>query len=285
MSLAFPPDQISVQAGRDVPLERARGLARLAVDAPGGRIRLAGLHQSGSLRIRLPRRRAGAPVEAVLLNTAGGATGGDRFRTEVAVGAGAEATVTTQAAERIYRSPAGHADIETGIAVAGDGRLAWIPQETILFNRSALVRRLTADLAPEASLLAAEAVVLGRTAMGERITGVAFADSWRIRRGGRLVFADATRLEGDAVAAMAGKATGGGAVAFATLVLVASRAESRVEAARAALDGAPAEAGVSGLPGLLVARLVAASGQALRAALARLIETLRGSPMPRVWTL
>ena len=127
--------------------------------------------------------------------------------------------------------------------------------------------------------------MLGRTAMGERLTDIVMTDAWRIRRGGRLVFADTTRLEGDAASVMNGRATGAGAIAFATLVLVAPDAEARVEPLRTALEGMPGEAGVSGFDGILVARMIAGGGQALRALAIRAAITLRGSPMPRVWNL
>ena len=266
-------------------LQRARGVARLAVAAVAGRSRIASMHQSGSSRFRLPRRPPDAPLEAVLLNTAGGMTGGDRFETDVAVGPGAEAVISSQAAERIYRRSTGTARVETRLTATGDGRLWWLPQETIVFNRAAVARSLTADVDSGATLLALEAVVLGRTAMGERLTDIAMTDAWRIRRDGRLVFADTTRLEGDAVSVMNGAATGGGAVAFATMLLVAPEAERHVEPLRAALDGLPGEAGVSGFEGVTVVRLLAASGQALLALAARAATVVRGTPMPRVWSL
>jgi urease accessory protein len=108
-------------------------------------------------------------------------------------------------------------------------------------------------------------------------------DGWRVRRGGKLVFADGLRLDGDAEATMAGSATGKGATALATLLLVAADAEARIDAARDALAGAEGESGASAWNGMLVARLIAPTGQALRSDLIRLIERLRGAPMPRVW--
>jgi urease accessory protein len=281
------PVAVSETIGRPPPPahQRARGAARLVVDAADGHSRLATMHQAGSARFRLPRRGPGTPVEAVLLNTAGGMTGGDHFVTDVCVGTGAACVVTTQAAERIYRRSDGLATVETRLAAEGDGQLWWLPQETIVFNRSGLARTLVADVAPGATLLVLESVVLGRTAMGERLTDIAMTDAWRIRRAGRLVFADTTRLEGDAVSVMNGAATGGGAVAFATMLLVAPDAGAHVAPLRAALEGLPGEAGVSGLEGVTVVRMLAANGQALRALAIRAATTVRGVPMPRVWTL
>jgi urease accessory protein len=264
-------------------LERARGHARLSFYKVGGETRLVEFYQSGSAKIRLPRVTAGVPKEAVFLNTAGGVTGGDRLVYEVAAGAGTRLVVTTQAAERIYRRSLGTAEIETGITVDDGAELAWLPQETILFDNSALSRRLSADVGEGATLLAVEAIVLGRAAMGETARNVIVNDAWRVRRGGKLIFADGLRLSGDAAAIMAGKATGDGAAALATLLLVAPDAEARIEAAREALGEGQGEGGASAWNGMLVARLSAPTGQVLRSDLQKLIERLRGAAMPRVW--
>lgn len=264
-------------------LERSEGWARISVRSDGDRSRLERLYQSGAAKLLLPRVSPNAPVEAVLLNTAGGLTGGDRFAIGVEVGDGAGAVLTTQAAERIYRRSGGVAEIDARLTVGAGARLDWLPQETILFDRSALSRRLVAEIEPTATLLAAEAVVLGRTAMGETVRQVSLTDTWRIKRGGRLVFADGARLEGDAAAIMSGSATGGGAAAFATLVMVSPDAEAMLDTVRAALEDCRGEAGASAWNGMLVARLLAPTGQALRADLIRLVASLRREPMPRVW--
>lgn len=274
---------VQIPAAAVARLERVRGIARVAVHAEDGRTRLRQNYQSGSARVRFPRAVAGEPLEAVLLNTAGGVTGGDRLSYSVSVGDGAHGIATTQTAERVYRRLSDVAAIETHLRVDGAASLDWLPQETILFDRSALTRTLAADVAPTGRLLAIETIVLGRTAMEERATDIALVDSWRVRRGGTLVFADTLRLDGDAVAIMSTGATGNGAAAIATLVLVAPEAEAALDKARAALATAGGEGGASAWNGILVARLIAATAQTLRADLVRLIEALRGKPMPRVW--
>ncbi|MCB1494674.1 MAG: urease accessory protein UreD [Bauldia sp.] len=264
-------------------LQRVRGEARVTIRREGAHNRLDVLRQSGSAKVRLPRIAATAPLEAILLNTAGGVTGGDCLSFAVSVGESAAAIVSSQAAERAYRSPGDFARIETRLDVGPKGRLDWIPQETILFERSALHRRLEADVAGSATLLVAEAILLGRAAMGETLHDIAFRDAWRIRRDGIPVFADGMRLEGDAVAVMAGGATGGSAGALATVVVVTPDAETLAGPAREALAGDAWESGVSAWNGMLVARMLAAGGQTLRLGLTRLLETLRGTGMPRVW--
>jgi urease accessory protein len=275
---ADPPNPLAVPG-----MQRARGVARLAVVGDGPVTRLVASYQSGSAKLRFPNRQPEAPMEAVLLNTAGGVTGGDYLAFAAIAGDGARAAVATQAAERIYRRSAGVARIDTTISVGAGATLDWLPQETILFDRSALARTLTADVHPTGRLLAVDAIVLGRAAMGETARAVVVTDSWRIRRGNKLVFGDGLRLAGDAGTIMAGGATGNGAIAAATLVLIAPDAEAEIDTARNALADANGEAGVSAWNGMLVARLIAATGQALRADLMRLIIALRRASMPRVW--
>jgi urease accessory protein len=231
----------------------------------------------------LPRTASKAAKEAVLLNTAGGLTGGDHLVYSVSAGAGSHAVVSTQAAERIYRRLAGEARIETDLTVGAGARLDWLPQETILFDRSALSRRLVADIATGATLLAVESIVLGRRAMGETAPDALVSDSWRVRRGGKLAFADGLRLDGNTEAIMSGGATGGGATALATLLLVSPDAEALVDTARDVLAACRGDGGASAWNGLLVARLLAPGAEELRKDLIALVERLRGSPMPRVW--
>lgn len=281
---ALPTREHTVTRSADPPrLQRSAGLARLGVRREAGRDRLAVFFQSGAAKMRLPRVGMGEPIEAVFLNTAGGITGGDRLCYEVNLGPGARAIVTGQAAERVYRRVHGTAEVENRLVVAEGAALAWLPQETILFDRASLTRRLSAEVGDGATLLAAESFVLGRVAMAETVRAAFISDSWRIRRNGRLVFAEGLRLEGDPTAILAGGATGRGARAFATVVLVAPDAEARLDVARAAIEGSMGEAGASVWKGILVARLVAPAGHALRHDLVRLIEALNGRPMPRVW--
>src|SRR4051812_25155544 len=137
--------------------QRASGAVRLRVREDAGAQRLQGLYQSGSAQVRFPARRPAEAVEAVLINTAGGLCGGDRFNWRVEVGPAARCQVITQACEKIYRAEGQAAEVEVSLEVGPGGRLDWTPQETILFDRARLSRRLEADLAADARLLIVEA--------------------------------------------------------------------------------------------------------------------------------
>jgi urease accessory protein len=265
-------------------LQRARGRAEVAVSLRRGGVRLDRLWQEGCAKALLPRSHAPVP-EVVLVNTAGGVTGGDRLDWRLAVGPGAALNATTQAAERVYRSAGGAARVSTRIELGAGASLAWLPQETILFDAARLERTLDADLAENASLTALEIIVLGRGAMGETVRTGLLSDQWRLRRGGRLVHAEALRAEGDLARATAGAATLGGARAVATLVHAAPGAETCLAAARALLGTADGVAGAAtAKPGILILRFVAADPRPLRGALMRFLMAFRAAPPPRVWS-
>ena len=261
-------------------MQRARGEGRITVHAAGGGTRLARLYQDGCGKIRLPRDADAQALEAVLINTSGGLTGGDRIAWRAEAGAGAALTLTTQACERVYRSSGGVADVRVELAAEAGAALHWLPQETILFNGGALVRSLDVDLAQDARLLAVEAVLLGRQAMGECVRRGTLRDRWRIRRRGRLIFADDLRLCG-AVHDIAERGPVlAGAVAFASLLYVGADAEAAMPTVRAALGPS---GGASAFEGKLFARVTADSGLQLRRALIPALEALNGGPLPRLW--
>lgn len=280
--------QAKDEAASPPALPRARGRAEVGVARRSGRTALARLAQEGSAKAFLPRV-AGPAVEAVLVNSAGGMAGGDLFRWGAEVGAGAALVVSTQAAERVYRSTGAEARVEARLSVGAGGRLDWLPQETILFDCARLSRRLEVDMAADARLTLVETLVFGRAAMGERLSQTWVSDQWRIRRAGRLVHAEALRLDGDAGFALGRRALLGGAAAMATLVHLAPDAAERLEDARALAQAARArrgvEAAVSLKASVLIARLLGSDAQALRAALVDFLVAFRGEPPPRVWAL
>lgn len=247
------------------------------------------MRESGPLRLRLPRRHHGGAVEAVLLNTAGGIACGDAFSVQTSLDPGADGILTTIAAEKVYRSDGPVSTITTRAVLGAGARLAFLPQETILFDRAALHRRFEADLAADARLLAFEAVVFGRAARHEAMNEGSLVDAWRIRRAGRLVVADTLRLDGPLGALLDRLAIGAGARALATLVDVSPEAEGRLGEMRAHLEAAGVNAaggvaaGASAWNGHLVARFLSPDADALKALATRVLVAYRGVPMPRVW--
>ncbi len=232
--------------------------------------------------MRFPNTHDAGALDAVIVNTAGGMTGGDRFAIGIDVEAGARLTVTTAAAEKIYRSLGPDTEIGVRLAVEGGAALAWLPQETILFDRARLHRTIDIDLAGGASLLAAEAIVFGRSAMGETVADGSLFDRWRARVDGALVFAETIRLDGAIARRLAETAIAkeGGAVAS---VLKIPGNDDMVAAVRAMQRGFVGEVGASTWNGLAVARLVARDGAALRHDLTCVLTAWNNAPLPRLW--
>ena len=260
---------------------RARGSVRFDVHRVEGVTRRRHLHESGSLRIRFPSPEAEG-LSAVFVNTAGGIAGGDHFDIDIALGEQSRLAVTTAAAEKIYRAQGPAAQLDISLKAAAGSHLAWLPQETILFDRARLVRRIDIDLADTASLLLCEIVVFGRSAMGERMQRGELVDRWRMRRGGRLVFAETIRLEGDIGEKLSRPAIAGGGVAIGTALIVPGD-EALVERIREASESFGGEVGISSWNGFAMARFCAQDAARLRADMIAVLGRASGSALPRLW--
>ncbi len=278
-----PPDSppLPAEAGRIVSMQRAAGSATAEFRLVAGRTRLKRLHQSGCLKVRFPRLPR-PEAEAILINTSGGLTGGDRIDQAFTISEGASLTVTTQACERVYRAADGHAGVATRIAIGPEASFAWLPQETILFDGGAVRRALELEAAESSRFLLCESVILGRERMGETVETGLFRDRWRLRVGGRLVFADDLRLDGAIAEATARAASLAGNRAFATLIAQGPDTEQRLNEIRAIVGEA---GGANLVDGLLVTRLMAPSGFLLRKRLVPLLSALANGPLPLVWSL
>jgi urease accessory protein len=260
---------------------RARGAVRFDVKLEDGITRRGVLHESGSLRVRFPSPE-GDGLSGVFVNTAGGIAGGDRFDIDIAAGEGARLTLTTAAAEKVYRARGPAAELNIALKAEAGAHLAWLPQETILFDRARISRRIDIDLADDASLLLCEIVVFGRAAMGEKMLHGEFIDRWRLRRGGRLVFAETIRLDGDIGAKLSQPAVAKSGVAIGTALIVPGD-EAVVERIREAADTFGGEVGISAWNGFAMARFCAQDAARLRADMMTVLGRASGVPLPRLW--
>ena len=255
---------------RPPAMQRARGAASVRL-GPGG---LERLRQQGSAKAILPRGTA--HPEVVFLNTAGGVTGGDRFDFSLDVASGT-GTGTTQTAERAYRSAGGAAEVEVRLSAGPGARLAWLPQETILFDGCALRRRTVVELDGDATFLGCEMLVLGRRAMGETVQRLDILDRREVRRGGRPVLIEPLRLDAEAI--RPSPALLGGASALASLWIIRPNPEDALPILRTPHEGV--ESAASAWDGKAVLRMRAVDPAPLRAALTRTLAALH--PLPRVW--
>jgi urease accessory protein len=260
---------------------RAQGRVKFDVHLQDGVTRRGVLHESGSLRVRFPSPEAEG-LSGVFVNTAGGVAGGDRFDIDIATGEGSRLTLTTAAAEKVYRAGGPAAHLNIALKAEARSHLAWLPQETILFDRARISRRIDIDLAEDASLLLCEIVVFGRSAMGERMLHGEFIDRWRLRRGGRLVFAETIRLDGDIGEKLARPAIAKGGVAIGTALIVPGD-EAVVERIREASESFGGEVGISAWNGFAMARFCAQDAARLRADMMAVLGVASGSALPRLW--
>jgi urease accessory protein len=279
---ACPSDPAAVPAVH----QRARGSLLVGFRIRDDATVLADLFQSGALKARFPRPPQGTAPVAVQINIAGGVAGGDRLETSVHAGPGTAAIVATQAAERIYRAlpDSEPARITNRVTVGRDAMIEWLPQETIVFDRARLERRLDVELAAGARLLVCETIVFGRAAMGETVRAGSVADLIRIRRDGRLLLHDALRLSGDIAATLGRPAVAHGAHAVSTIVLVSPDAEAKLDAFRAACEQSSADYGASAWDGMLVGRILHPRAGFHRAAIVAGLSALRENrALPRIW--
>ena len=262
---------------------RAIGKLSVAFDTKADRFALKTLHQSGSFKALFPRT-ASQDIQVVSVNTAGGVTGGDRYTTDISVGSGGSVVSTTQAAERAYRAIEGaQGSITTNLSVEDGSTLAWLPQETILFDGCNVNRRLTVDLAETAEFLMVEPLVFGRAAMGERLTHAAFQDHIEISRSGTPIYLDKMAMDGDIATQLTGSFTFGAAGAMASLVYASTKAEAVLDDVRAML---PATGGASLIDdSLLAMRLLADDSFALRQVLIPILHRIRNQDLPKPWML
>jgi urease accessory protein len=277
MSVRQSPDPVT-----EAMPQRAFGSAYLAVKPVNGRTRIATLYQEGCAKIRLPDTDDQS-LEAVMINTSGGLTGGDEMRWRFDVTDDCRTQVTTQACERIYKASAGVADVASTFKVGERASLAWLPQETILFEGSALKRTLTVDLAETSRALIVEPVVFGRKAMGEDVQNCLFRDRWRIRREGKLIHAEDFAIGPDTGSMLGRPALFGGMRTMATVLLLDTNAERHLEPSRKIIG---TKGGVSFWSGKLLARLIDGDAYSLRKRLVPLIELLNEKAgVPKVWSI
>ncbi len=252
---------------------RQRGHGRVKLEfGPQGLIRHG---EEGSAKARiLPGGK-----QVMLLNTGGGLAGGDDFAFDVKVHAKTTLTVSSQAAERVYRSLGASAQVNAALSVAADATLFWLPQETIFYEGARLQRSISVDLANDATLVMLEPVIFGRSISQETITNIEFHDRWRIRQNGKLLFAEDTQL---GPTLPSGAAAMGQATAMATIICVGAQFEGLVQQ----LNSVFAEQGAASFwNGKLVARLLAKDGYTLRKLLIEVLgSVVEAGSLPLNWT-
>lgn len=264
-------------------MQRAVGKGRLSVKQLDGRTRINRLYQEGCAKIRLPKSYHGTALEAVMINTSGGVTGGDRMQWSFAAAKNTHLMLTTQACEKVYKSSGGVAASKVTLNAGAGARLAWLPQETIVFDQAGFSRSITADIATDAEALFLEPIVLGRRSMGEVVKSANLRDRWRISQAGQLIHAEDFCIEGPIAKIVSERAVTAGKTAFATLLFVSPHADRFLNETRQLIG---ANGGVSCWNGKLLARVIAEDSFELRKILLPVASLMNfGADLPKVWSL
>ena len=289
VSLSRKPD-LTANPPSDVDLQRADGCGRIVLSSSENGTRIEEIFERSPIRILFPGTGHRSIKEAVLINTAGGVAGGDRLECSVTVLPGASLAVTSQAAEKVYRALREPASIVTRLKAGESAKLAWLPQETIVFNWARLHRTTEIELVAGAELLALEWLVLGRAASGEVVIGGQITDTWRVKKDGRLIWADSFRITDEVFPHLHRKALLSNCTAIGTLICFGHSLEKRLEFFRDIIPSLGCNCAATLVSGLIVVRFAANDSSVLKLALRSLLEQfgreLGSGPfqVPKMWS-
>jgi len=264
----------------DAGLQRAQGAGRVVLSGSTSGTRVADVYQQFPTRIMFPQIGDGAVREAVIVNASGGIAGGDRLDLEVIALNKASVVVTSQAAEKVYRALDRPARIATRLKAHEAARLAWLPQETIVFNRARISRETEIELSSGAELLALEWLVFGRAAHGEEMRGGWITDSWRVKKDGRLIWGDTFRATNEIFPHMRRKALLSDCMAIATLLHFGPDLDKRLEIFRDVAPSLGCPCAATLVSGLMVVRFAATTSSHLRLALRTVLPLFGREPSP-----
>lgn len=244
----------------------------------------------GPLRVQRHLYPEGPGVcQHIVVHPPGGIAGGDSLELDIRVGDSAWAQLTSPGAAKWYRADQ-PARQHLALRVEAGATLEWLPQETIVFSGAQARLETRIDLAADARLLYWDIVALGRPASGERFTDGDVRAALNIRRDGQLLWHERQRLVGgdgllDAPIGLDGQPV------FATLLATGEASPEQLDQCRALGENRAGLRGdLSQLPGLVVARCLAAEALDARAWLIDLWHLLRPALLgrdarpPRIWT-
>ena len=248
---------------------------------------LAKKFHDGPLVVQKPLYPEGRDVcHAIVVHPPGGIAGGDELSLQVNAGKDAATLLTTPGATKWYRSAGPWA--RQDIALAAEGTVEWLPQETIVFSGALAQSAVEIDLAADAALVGWDIVCMGRTGSGERFERGSYRSSIRIRREGRLMWLERGRIDGggkllDSPAGLSGQPV------FGTLYCCPGTLSQELMTEIRKVEPETGRGAVTRLPGILLARYLGDSSEAARRYFTGLWRILRPVLMgreavePRIW--
>jgi urease accessory protein len=282
--------QVSAGNPSDLDLQRAEGTGRIVLSGSEKGTRIMDLFQQAPIRIMIPRTEVGAVEEVVFVNTAGGIAGGDRLKLNVTTLANASIAVTSQAAEKVYRALNEPARVATKLKACDAAKLAWLPQETIVFNWGRLIRETEIEISSGSELLALEWLVLGRAAHGEEMVAGHITDSWRVKKDGQLIWADSFRVTNEMFPHIHRSALLSNCKAVGMLIYFGPCLDTRLAFLRDIASSHECHCAATLVGGLIVVRFAAQVASDLRLTLCGFLRQLRRElgpgpfRVPKMWS-
>ena len=224
---------------------------------------LAARSHRGPLQIQKALYPEGPGVcHVTVLHPPGGVAGGDALAVTARLESGSRVCLTTCGATKWYRCPRAGAQQELHFSVEEGGALEWLPRESILFDGSKAAMQLEVDLVPGAQFLGWEILCFGRRASGEGWHSGGLRMRTRIRQAGHPLWCERANLMAGSGFDSSPVGLGGYSVS-ATLVAAGSDVGAELlGACRAVVPRGPdSRAGVTRIPGVLLARYLGHSSQ------------------------
>ena len=168
----------------------------LGFEQRGSRTVLAQRTHVGPLVVQKPFYPEGPVCHVYIIHPPGGVVGGDKLFINVTSLEQAHVLITTPAANKFYRSGGPLAQLQQRLTVEADAALEWLPQETILFNGSAVQSSTRIDVDSNSAVIGWEITCLGRPASGEKFTHGLFRQQFELWKQQQPLLIERSLLQG-----------------------------------------------------------------------------------------
>jgi urease accessory protein len=244
----------------------------------------------GPLVVQKPFYPEGPRVcHSTLLHPPGGIAGGDCLELNIVVHPGAHAVITTPGAAKWYRSSGPTAQQRAEVCIGRDAMLEWLPQPGIVFNGARAQQAHRVHLGTNARYIGWEIVCLGRVARGERFEAGEYRISTEIATESGRLWSDCGVIRGGGAVLTSHAGFAGQPVTGLFLACGAEIQRELIDRCREVAVSAPARCGVTSLPSVLAARVIAGSTETAWHYFTALWEIVRPALMgrvacpPRIW--
>lgn len=252
---------------------------------------LARRSHSGPLRVQRDLYPEGeGTCHTIVVHPPGGIAGGDSLRIDAVLGERSAALLTTPGAGKWYRTESQPARQHLVFELAAGASLEWLPQETILFDGAIAQMTTEVHLADDAAYTGWEILCFGRAASRQRFASGMLSQKTEVFAEGGRIWVEQARVTGDDPLLDSPIGLNGHTVCATLLAAGQEVSDVVLAACREVPAGIGASAGITRLPGILIARWLGDAGEDARRYFAALWAVLRpamrGRPAiePRIWS-